>query len=293
MRKLSLLCTLLLSGILCCSCGNTTVIEMEGMKPAAMEESGTIDSIMQEELSASDASFDLNNGYYILEDISREEFIDAYVGQGSSEQEPVYSYYGEDGKLQMELYYDVTAQQGCGIRYFYYEDHEERKGFVLEACENASFRQRDVNAVRTIDEIVEQDSWIQVSDCDEAYEYDDAGRLLSYEATGIAYSEEIEEAFYSGDACWLTTTEFEYWENGVVSKKEYMRNMAIWGQIGQHHTEYYDTEERLTYEAGYASPGYYEFYYIYENDSDIPVYAVGCDETQMIHQPRIIIYSNK
>ena len=49
----------------------------------------------------------------------------------------------------------------------------------------------------------------------------------------------------------------------------------------------------MIYDIGYASPGYYEYYYVYEDDSNIPAYAIGCDETQMIISPEICIYSEK
>lgn len=69
--------------------------------------------------------------------------------------------------------------------------------------------------------------------------------------------------------------------------------MSIWGQIGQSYSQYFDEEERLIYDIGYASPGYYENYYVYEDDSNTPAYAIGCDETQMIISPEICIYSEK
>lgn len=287
MRK-RLLSTLLFVGILCCSCGNTADTEVEALNSAETDKSIGASST-EEGLQDSETSFDLEHGYCILEDGTREEFIDTYMEPGASKEDPVYSYYGEDGNLQMELYYDFTAGHGCGIRYSYYEDHEEMKGFVLGESESRSFQKEDADTIRTIDAIVEQDSWVHVSDCDEVYEYDEAGRIRSYEVCGVVYND-TEGEFYDGEPRWLTTTEFEYWENGSVKKKAYTRTWIVWGQIGQSYTEYFDQEERLIYDIGYASPGLYENYYIYENDSDIPAYSVGCDETQMINLPEIYIY---
>lgn len=75
-----------------------------------------------------------------------------------------------------------------------------------------------------------------------------------------------------------------------VKKMAYARNMSIWGQIGQEYSQYFDDEERLIYDIGYASPGYYENYYIYEADSSLPAYRIGCDKTQMVNLPEIYIY---
>lgn len=76
------------------------------------------------------------------------------------------------------------------------------KDFVLGECRSEAFQKEDADTIRTIDFIAATDSWIQVKDFDE-------------------------------EIRWLTTTEFEYWENGSVKKKDYARNMSIWGQIGQ------------------------------------------------------------
>lgn len=285
MRK-KLLGTLLFVGLLCCSCRNTADTEVESLNTVDTDQSVSTPST-EESGQDSELSFDLEHGYCILADGTREEFIDTYMGPGASTEDPIYSYYGEDGSLQMELYYDFTANKGCGIRYSYYENDKEMKGFVLEECKNRSFQKENADVIRTIDSIVENESFIQVRDYDEAYEYDEAGRVRTYEVSGVAYSEES----YVGDTCWLTTTEFEYWGNGTVKKKAFTRNMAVWGQIGQYYTEYFDQEGRLIYDIGYASPGDYENYYIYENDSDIPAYSIGCHANQMIILPEINSYS--
>lgn len=289
MKKL--VSTLLLVGILCCSCRNTADTEVETLNSVEADKSVSISST-ESELQDSEPSFELDHGYCMLEDGTREAFIDTYMEPGASKMDPTYSYYDEDGNLQMELYYDFTENHGCGIRYYYVKEYGEMKGFVLEAPVSGPFRKADADTIRTIDSIVEQDNWIQVSDCDEVYKYDEAERLQSYEVCGVAYSDEVGE-LYDGEPCWLTTTEFEYWENNSVKKKAYSRNWVIWGQIGQSYTQYFDQEERLIYDIGYASPGFYENYYIYEDNSDIPVYSIGCDETQMIILPEIYVYSQE
>lgn len=267
---------LVLVGILCCSCS------------AASTGEGVPSS--EEELYSIEWPFELEHGYCILQDDTKEAFIDAYMEPGASKAGATYYYYDEDDNLQMELYYDFTANHGCGIRYHYDEDYVEMKGFVLGECKSESFQKEDADTIRTIDSIVEQDNWVQVKDCDEDYEYDEAGRVTSYVVFGSARTVEMEDY---GEFEWLTSTKIEYWENGSVKKKAFTRNWGIWGQIGQVYSQYFDEEERLIYDIGYASPGYYENYYVYEDDSDIPAYAIGCDETQMINPPEICIYSEK
>ncbi|MCM1496572.1 MAG: hypothetical protein NC089_12355 [Bacteroides sp.] len=263
-------------GILCCSCSASSTEELQQNA---------------ELLLGLEPQFELEHGYCILQEDKKEAFIDAYMEPGASEMGAVYCYYDEDDSLQMELYYDFTANHGCGIRYYYDEDYVEMKGFVLGECRSEAFQKEDADTIRTIDFIAATDSWIQVKDFDEVYQYDEAGRVQSYEAYGTAYNDA--EGVYDEEIRWLTTTEFEYWENGSVKKKDYARNMSIWGQIGQEYSQYFDDEERLIYDIGYASPGYYENYYIYEADSSVPAVRIGCDKTQMVNLPEIYIYSEE
>lgn len=227
-----------------------------------------------------------------ITDETRTEFIDHFMGEGASKEEPFYEFYGiedsyrnAEGELQLELYYDEATGVGCGIRYERIEDDEDNlsvnmKGFAFntietltdnpESGEGGYTNSTDAFSVTYYDGSDGRDS---VEDYEESYEYNDAGQLTHYESTGridwLKDTDEIQR---------VIKADFTYREDGTLCRKEGYYNTHIFGTAQSSYVTYFDEQQRVMYRQAYITHGSLDYYYIYDGDGASPCYVLMLDD---------------
>lgn len=197
--------------------------------------------------------------------------------QGFSGQEPFYRYTDIWGDLVVELYYDPATETGCGFYYdyeFYPEQEQIITGYVFHG--------------------IEQQPWVQYPPYvlenrygETGKEWLEGGEILSYEEECRYRADGRPEYFCAGgladfygngpeEAVFLKL-DFIYRDDGSLACREYFHNTWIWGTSYSSGTYLYDEEERLIAEHLYITHGEMSFYYVYEDGSDQPVYALMLD----------------
>lgn len=224
-----------------------------------------------------------------ITDETKAEFIDHFMGEGASSEEPFYvfygtddcgtfsSYYNEEGELQLEFYYDEAAGVGCGIRYVRSKSSEgdtsvEMKGFAFNTIETVTDtpENEDIFSVTYYDG---NDGSSAVEDYEESYEYNDAGWLTHYESTGMIDSLRDAEEYQT-----VIAIDFAYREDGTLCRKESNYNPHIFGTTRSSSVTYFDEQQRAVYSEGYITHGSLDSYYIYDGDSTTPSYVLTLDD---------------
>lgn len=75
----------------------------------------------------------------------------------------------------------------------------------------------------------------------------------------------------------LLEIEFTYREDGTLRRRDYAHNMMAletWHSVTH---SFYDTQERLLYEDCYITHGSMDYYYIYQDDKEMPAYCLMLD----------------
>ena len=187
--------------------------------------------------------------------------------------EPFYVHTEEDGYPVMELNFDEEREIGCGIRYGENISGNVICGFAFDHCLEVSWHKRDPFSVLSVYGTTGENS---VTDYQENYEYDDAGRLLSFQSTGTLTDIDGEE--------WknipIIEVDFTYDEQGRLREKEYWHSTTPdlpFGTTYASQTSYYDESGRLAHTASYITHGSLEGYYIYQDNNDVPTYYLELD----------------
>lgn len=200
-----------------------------------------------------------------------ESFLTAY---GFDMDEPFYEVYA-DGKLQLTLYYDEETQLGCC----------ERGGYgacflgVTEAEWNGYLWGDYMDPVIVYDGHRPED-YMGDYHYDEIKEYDNAGRLVEYRVTNIEdlMEEKVSGAkdFYSmwNDALKVT---YEYQPNGKLAYRYYIHNSYMFGTNTSSLETWFDEQGRPVYERAYITHGSLEWFYIYEDEDEIPEFILSTD----------------
>lgn len=204
----------------------------------------------------------------------REALLSEY---GFSGQEPFYQYTNAWGDLVVELYFDPATETGCGFYYdyeFYPEQEQIITGYVFHG--------------------VGEHEWVQYQpyvlenrNGETGKEWLDRGGVLSYEeecrcradgkpeffcAKGLAdfYEDGPEETVF-------LQIDFVYRDDGSLACRTYFHDTWMWGTTYSSGTYLYDEKERLIYENIFVTHGGMALYYIYEDNSDQPTYALMLD----------------
>lgn len=218
---------------------------------------------------------DLNEG-------DQQAFVDDFMGEGTFSRKPDYTYYDEEnGAVQLELYYDLDRDKGCGIRYRRYRSNPEVdeydvsiygfsfRGHYTEPLESEAVMYADFDWESLLEE-AKQDEGITISE--ENQEYDEQGRLIFREVLGhidwLGESDSLET---------ILSEEYQYREDGTLAKKIFVHSSFIWGTSRCSYTRYFDDRERLMYERSYITHGHYDSYFIYEDEDDKPDYVLHLD----------------
>lgn len=88
----------------------------------------------------------------------------------------------------------------------------------------------------------------------------------------------------------LLEIEFTYREDGTLRRRDYAHNMMAletWHSVAH---SFYDTQERLLYEDCYITHGSMDYYYIYQDDKEMPAYCLMLDhDLGVIHATMVKI----
>lgn len=209
-----------------------------------------------------------------VEYASREAFLREYGFEG---QEPFYEYTPENGGLQLELYYNNSRSLGCGIRY-YPETGEEPAGFLFNGSGNYRYYLDFLGGAGvetgpyTTLSFGGSDGKDEAEDYEEAVEYREDGRLSHFVSQGwIPWLNEKKELQK------LLDIELFYREDGTLRERNYWHNDMVFGTWYSARQGFYDQQERLLHEHCYVTHGSVDFYYIYEDDGDTPLYCLIID----------------
>lgn len=218
-----------------------------------------------------------------LTEEEKEEFLTKY---GFMDQEPYYTYYDEEDRLQLELWLDEKNRCGGGIRYVRYPNSEGEvslKGFVFYEV-NRNF-ESDVGSdpydweeeADGIQHYIDNE-WIW--QYEEQKEYNAAGRLSFYKGTCVT-------DFYSDDPLDMTVVsgEYTYRKDGSLLSCHRFRSDMIFGTWGHTRTSWYDEKEREVYATQYVTHGSVEDYYIYDGESETPLCVLELDDNLGSYYP--------
>lgn len=197
--------------------------------------------------------------------------------QGFSGQEPFYQYTDTWGDLVVELYFNPSTQTGCGFYYdyeFYPEQEQLIIGYVFHGMDNQAWVQYQPYALENRYGETGKE-WLdggEVLSYEEDCRYRADGRPVYFCAKGLAdfYGDGPEETIF-------LQIDFVYRDDGSLACREYFHNTWMWGSSFSSGTYIYDEKERLIYENLYVTHGGMALYYIYEDNSDQPAYALMLD----------------
>lgn len=211
--------------------------------------------------------------------------------QGFDGVQPVYTYQDQDGRPQLDLYYEDETGAGCGIRHVRREsDVEAFCGFAFETTLLAA---EDGEAVFSA---ARWDRWKadytalpvweggEVEDYQESSQYDAAGRVTSFASSGIF------EGYGTEGRLWVYSAQYDYDENGVLRYRHLGQNPQFFGTHESSWDSYFDGQGRLCYERGYLTHGSQEYYYIYANEGAAPAYCLYLDENCGVWRPEFAAY---
>lgn len=214
------------------------------------------------------------NSPTVREYADRELFLQEY---GFDSQAPYFEYFTEDGALQLELYYDEDFGVGCGLRYYPGEDREP-EGFLFNGSGNYRYYMdflegagigTDRYSTLTFDGSSGKE---EAEDYSESAIYREDGRPAHYDSQGwVTYLTEKKEMQKLLEINWF------YREDGTLRERAYRHNSMVFGTWYSSRQSYYDEQERLVCEHCYVTHGSVDYYYIYEEEGEIPVYCLIID----------------
>lgn len=197
--------------------------------------------------------------------------------QGFSGQEPFYQYTNTWGDLDVELYFNPSTQTGCGFYYdyeFYPEQEQLIIGYVFHGIDDEAWVQYQPYVLENRYGETGKE-WLddgKVLSYEEDCRYRADGRPVYFCAKGLTdfHGDGPEETIF-------LEIDFVYRNDGSLACREYSHNSWMWGSSFGSGTYIYDEKERLIYENLYVTHGGMALYYIYEDDSDQPAYALMLD----------------
>ena len=216
---------------------------------------------------------------------SRQALLEEF---GFADSEPMYQYFDQYGKLQLEVYMDDTMETICGIYHEYAFNSELEKvdfsqyGFTLRVLYEGEWEERDKYSLKNVNgyDGTESGDWITDYEANTAYRED--GRPDYFESSG-----RIDDF---PERSTLISINFVYREDGTLYYRDYDHNSLAFETSLSYLDSYYDEKERVVYEKGYITHGHVEYYYIYEDESDKPAYCLCLDHNLGYVIPQMISY---
>lgn len=201
----------------------------------------------------------------------KETFLES---AGFIDDEPFYQFYNEDGSERLDFYYDEETEEGCGIRYYERDPTTffttGMYGFTFQGAKIAESDQEHIDYFSTasVDGYTGEDA---AEDYEENREYDEDGRLIHFDSTGILKDEEDAESM---NILWI---DYEYHPNGNLKHRTYYHNSYFFGTTYASWQSSFDQLGRVQWEDIYITHGNLDNYYIYEGDGEEPTYILELD----------------
>lgn len=219
---------------------------------------------------------------------SKEYFLEKF---GFADKEPIYQYEPESGE-DVFIYLDEERKIVCGLRYDPYERGKFPEGngvygFVTEWAEAGNWEGFGVEDYMAPVSIWGGNGSEDVLDYTENVEYDEEGRLISFESKGVVPDIDIEFE----EPITILHMEYTYHENGMLKSRKYGHSHFVFPTTASSIRSYFDEQGRLFFESSYITHGSIDEHYIYEGDSSIPRYCLSLDFTDNIYYP--IFYEYK
>ncbi len=201
-------------------------------------------------------------------------FLAAY---GFADMLPYHEFYA-DGELKMTLYYNADEQLGCG-------DYGDGWGVCFQGVDEASwdgyFWGDYMEPVIAYSNERPED-YMGEHTFDEVKEYDDAGRLVEYRVTNIAdlTAECVDiESLQDSTVLWndAVIVNYSYRDDGTLAYRDYHHNTYLFGTTASTLETWFDEQGRPVYERAYITHGSLNWYYIYEDDDEIPEFVLETD----------------
>ncbi len=203
-------------------------------------------------------------------------FLTAY---GFDIDEPFYEVYAEDD-LVLTLYYDKETELGCAIAGSRWNEGACFQGAIEEEWNGYLWGDYMDPVVIHLDERLRPEDYMGDYHYDEIKEYDEAGRIVEYRVTNIDdyMKEKCSSANDSNDG-WndALKVRYEYQANGELAYREYYHNSYIFGTTQSSLLTWFDEQGRPVYECAYITHGALEWFYIYEDEDEIPEYILSTD----------------
>lgn len=216
---------------------------------------------------------------FLFTETMKEMYLAEAMKDDSVEDEPYYTYYDEEGNPKFEIYFDKSGV-GCGVCYdaYEYEHSGEPKGFVFREYYETAWEEenpalwyepreyfKDVESCKT-------GEYSEIRNYEEQYEYNDDGLITGFFAKGETdlFTNEWIPVNIASYTC-------EYHENGSKKKEELFRHSLLFGTFMSTAECRYDETGRIVYIRSYITHGSLEYFFIYEDDGDIPAYGVVID----------------
>lgn len=198
---------------------------------------------------------------------------------GFEDSAPVYQCYDRYHNLKLELYMDEAAERCCGFvyRYFFNSDREkcvEVYGFTMDGVEEQDWEGENVFSMKSV---YGTDGADAVEDYEEIIEYTQAGMPDSYKSQGLVEHRRDEDGELEMVLSSVLQLDYVYRDDGTLYYRDYTHNPFIFGTTLCSLESYYDELGRVVYESGYITHGEMEYFYIYGDKGDQPLYSLMVD----------------
>ncbi len=201
-------------------------------------------------------------------------FLEAY---GFADMLPYHEFYA-DGELKMTLYYNADEQLGCG-------DYGDGWGVCFQGKDEVSwdgYFWGDYMEPVIVYSNERPEDYMGEHTYDEVKEYDDAGRLVEYRVTNIAdlTAECVDiESLQDSTVLWndAVIVNYSYRDDGTLAYRDYHHNTYLFGTTASTLETWFDEQGRPVYERAYITHGSLNWYYIYEDDDEIPEFVLKTD----------------
>lgn len=201
-------------------------------------------------------------------------FLESY---GFAAMWPYHEFYA-DGELKMTLYYNADEQLGCG-------DYGDGWGVCFQGKDEVSwdgYFWGDYMEPVIVYSNERPEDYMGEHTYDEVKEYDDAGRLVEYRVTNIAdlTAECVDiESLQDSTVLWndAVIVNYSYRDDGTLAYRDYHHNTYLFGTTASTLETWFDEQGRPVYERAYITHGSLNWYYIYEDDDEIPEFVLETD----------------
>lgn len=213
----------------------------------------------------------------------KDVFLKTAMNDASFQEEPYFTYYSESSLSRLELYADENGTI-CGICYDenIYDDGiaaetpRELNGFVCTQYREIPWEESEYYMTFEAETYYRDVPSIQTEEgfrnYQESYEYNDAGQVTAFsaEAETNSFSDEWMPITVAGYRC-------VYHENGNKKEEDLFRHSLLFSTFASSVHIDYDEAGRIIYIHSYITHGSLDYYFIYENDGDIPAYGIVID----------------